>query len=224
MTSTAAKTGPLKPAIKPRLRGVSHEFAAYGSALAGYWLVSNTQYQTSDTITAVTVYVLCLFLMFMSSALYHRPTWSVRSRAILRRVDHCAIYLLIAGTSTPVAVLCLPPDSARTMLIVLWTGAALGIVKSLFWVHAPKPITALAYVLLGLSAAPFFVQFGPALGPHGLLLILGGGVLYIVGAVAYALKRPNPVPGVFGYHEIFHALVIAAAICHFTAIRNLIGV
>jgi hemolysin III len=132
----------------------------------------------------------------------------------MRRLDHSAIFVLIAGTFTPFCLL-LPGSRAATALALTWGGAALGLAQSLFWVHAPKPIVALLCVVLGWSAIPLMGTIRAATGALGLGLLLAGGALYSLGALAYALRRPNPVPGVFGYHEVFHALVVLASVCHF---------
>jgi hemolysin III len=209
-----------KPAQKPRLRGVSHEIACYASGLAGTYLVS--QARSPGALIGTLIYSLCLFFMYAASALYHRPTWSPAARARMRRVDHCGIFLLIAGTATPVAMLALDGTARIAMLVTLWTGAIIGMVKSLLWVNAPKALTATVCVLISASASPFIPRIYSAIGPGATALILYGSAIYILGAVVYALRRPDPVPRVFGYHEIFHALVIVASICQYTAILELV--
>ena len=136
----------------------------------------------------------------------------------MRRLDHSMIFVLIAGTYTPFALLVLHGTLARTILIVVWAGAAGGTILNFFWVRAPKPVTAAVYIALGWVAIAAMPQMADAIGFVGVGLILLGGVLYTAGAVIYALRRPNPIPGVFGYHEVFHALVVAAAAAHFTAV------
>jgi hemolysin III len=156
--------------------------------------------------------------MFGVSALYHRVTWrSPRARAWMRRLDHSTILLLIAGTYTPFALLAFDGWVADTVLIVVWAGAAAGLVLNLLWVDAPKWLTAAVFVALGwvgVLALPELFDVGVA---PAMLVFLGGG-LYTLGALAYATRRPNPVPHVFGYHEIFHLLVVLAAAAHFVAI------
>jgi hemolysin III len=210
--------------IKPRLRGVSHEMACYVSALAGCYLVSQSRGPGSTQLALVgtTIYSLCLFFLFTASALYHRPMWNPEARARMRRLDHSAIYFMIAGTVTPLALLSLDSAERATMLGVIWIGAALGIVKSLLWVHAPKPLSALAYVLISASTVPFVPRMTAQLGSANMELLLLGGGLYVLGAVIYSLKKPDPVPTVFGYHEIFHALVIAAAACQYWVILKVV--
>ena len=213
-----------KPLTKPRLRGVSHEISCYLSALAGTYLVSQARGpgESSDALIGATIYSLCLFFLYAASALYHRPHWSPPARARMRRIDHLAIYLLIAGTTTPFALLSLQGAERRTLLLVLWLAALAGVAKTLLWKNAPKALSAVIYVLMGSLAAPFLSRVGEVVGPESVRLLFMGAVLYVVGAVVYAAKRPNPFPKTFGYHEIFHAFVIAASVCHFAAIFQLI--
>lgn len=214
--------------VKPSLRGVSHEFACYASVLAGAYLIHRARAATAPElgqapVAGAVIYSICLFALFAVSALYHRPDWAPGARARMRRFDHSTIYLMIAGSATPIGLIALDGSVKATFLLVLWIGAALGVVKSLLWAHAPKPLSALAYVLLGLSTVPFMGRIGGAIGPGPTRLILAGGALYVLGAVVYALKRPDPLPEAFGYHEIFHALVIAAAACQYLAILRLVN-
>ena len=210
--------------LKPKLRGVSHELATYASAIAGAYLVSQTHTETGDTgpLLGAVIYSLCLFSLFAISAIYHRPTWGPEARAWVRRLDHSAIYLLIAGTATPIGIIALDGTPRKAFLLTLWIGASLGVIKSLAWIRAPKPLSALAYVLIGLSATPFLGRISESIGARPLTLIIAGGALYILGAVIYAVKKPDPLPEIFGYHEIFHALVIAAAACHYIAILEVV--
>jgi hemolysin III len=160
--------------------------------------------------------------MFTVSALYHRPTWPPRARQWMRRLDHAAIFLLIAGTFTPFGLMALQGEQARTMLGLAWGGALLGILRTLFWVNAPKALNAALYFALGWAAAPYLSELRAAVGPGGLALLGLGCLAYSLGALIYVLRRPNPVPAVFGYHEIFHALVIVASVCHFTAVLGVV--
>jgi hemolysin III len=200
------------PLVKPKLRGVSHQIAAFVAAIATAVLVLTAPSTRAMGVAAL--YGLSLVAMFTISATYHRPTWQPKARAWMRRLDHAGIFILIAGTYTPIGVY-LAPIIGPQMLYVAWIGAILGVFQSLFWVHAPKPVSAALYVALGWAC----VMFIPAMLREGgwlwVGLLLGGGVIYSLGAVTYALKRPNPNPKVFGYHEIFHVLVIVASICHF---------
>ena len=166
----------------------------------------------------MSVYAFSVAGLLGTSALYHRREWTNRARMWMRRLDHSMIFVLIAGTYTPFALLVLHGGIATAILITVWAGALAGIVLNLVWVTAPKPVTAAAYITIGWVAVAAMPQLAHAIGPVGVGLVLGGGILYTIGAVVYALRRPNPLPGVFGYHEVFHALVVAAALAHFTAV------
>lgn len=204
---------------KPLLRGVSHEIAA-GVALFA-WLALAASAPRGPARVAANVYGLSLVLLFLVSAVYHRPTWQPKARLVMRRLDHAAIFVLIAGTYTPMCLL-LPPGTGRTILAIAWGGAALGVIQSVFWVTAPKPLTAVLYVALGWVVFPVMPTFAATVGWGGVALLATGGVLYTLGAVVYAARRPDPFPRVFGYHEVFHALVIAAAVCHFAVVARAI--
>jgi hemolysin III len=168
------------------------------------------------------VYGASLFALFCVSAVYHRLTWSRRARRIVSRIDHSAIYVLIAGTYTPLCLL-LGGPAGNALLAVAWAGALLGIAKELLWTRAPKRLGVALYVLLGWLAAPSFPALAAAIGGGAVLLLLGGGLAYTIGAYVYATRRPNPFPRVFGYHEVFHALVVAAAAGHFVVAAAAIG-
>ena len=213
-------TAAQRAVLKPRLRGVSHQIAFFLSLIAGFAMTAAAP--PGKIAFAVAVYVGSVSGLFGASALYHRPNWQPGTRAWLRRLDHSAIYLLIAGTYTPVALLALPETSGHRLLVLAWVGAALGMIKSLAWVHAPKPLSALLYVLLGWLVMSEWRAVAQGLGPIGLGLMGAGGVCYTVGAVIYARRRPDPWPRLFGYHEIFHALVIVAALCHMAMVARLV--
>ncbi|MBC7725787.1 MAG: hemolysin III family protein [Burkholderiaceae bacterium] len=163
------------------------------------------------------VFVASSLLLFGISALYHRFTWSGRTRRLLKRMDHANIFLLIAGSYTPITVLALPPAKSALLLWLVWVGAGLGILFRIFWIGAPRWLYVPLYLLLGYASLAFIVDFYIA-NAAMMTLILIGGLCYTVGAVFYALKRPNPFPGRFGFHEIFHTLTLAAFLCHWTAI------
>jgi hemolysin III len=204
------------PRPKPLLRGVSHEIAA-GVALAG--LVSLAFLAPGPRARlAGLVYGGSLVALFAVSALYHRPTWAPRARLWMRRLDHSAIFLLIAGTYTPFCLL-LGPGTGHRLLALVWFAAALGIGVVIGWKQVPKPLRAGLYVLLGWFIVPVIPALHAAVGDQALELLLVGGAFYTVGAVIYATRRPDPFPRVFGFHEIFHLLVIAAAICHFLVVE-----
>jgi hemolysin III len=203
--------------VKPRLRGVSHQWAFFVALVAGIVLVIAAP--SGRATLAATIYAISMAAMFGASALYHRVDWkSLSARRWMRRLDHSMIYLLIAGTYTPFALLVLDGGLAQAVLIAIWGGAALGIGLKLLWPDTPKWLTAAVYVTLGWVAIIAFPQLASELGPVGMGLVAAGGILYTAGAVVYALRRPDPYPAVFGYHEIFHVLVIAAAVLQFVAV------
>jgi len=199
--------------VKPRLRGVSHELAFFAALGAGAVLVALAPPRAA---IAAAVYAVSLAMMLGVSALYHRPTWAPGPRRWMRRLDHAAIFVLVAGTYTPFTLLV--PAHAGALLALAWGGAALGMAQSLFWVHAPRPLVAALYLAFGWAAVVFWPALQAALGAPGPTFLALGGVLYSVGAIIYAARRPDPRPAVFGYHEIFHAFVVAAAICHFAVV------
>jgi hemolysin III len=196
--------------LKPRLRGVLHQWACAVSVPLG--LVMVTGAGTARARIALSVYALSLMGLFGVSALYHRINWrSVTARDWMRRLDHSMIFVLIAGSYTPFAMLVLHGPLATAILVAVWAGALFGVAFSLVWSSAPTWLHAGLYVLLGWVAVAALPQLGGAIGMGGLMLLCLGGVLYTLGAVIYAIKRPDPLPSVFGYHEVFHTLVIAAA-------------
>jgi hemolysin III len=205
--------------VKPLLRGVSHQIAAFAAAPAALALVASARSRTAAA--AAIVYAASVFTLFAVSAFYHRPFWSAAARAIIGRLDHSAIFLLIAGTYTPLCLL-LGRGAGRVLLAAVWTGAAAGILFVVGWAHAPKPLKAAIYVLLGWCVVPALPALLAAIGPGSLALLVGGGLMYTAGATIYALRRPDPFPTVFGFHEIFHVLVVAAAVCHFVVVSRAI--
>lgn len=211
---------PAPPRQKPLLRGVSHEVAA-AFALAG-WVFLVRLAPGPRAAFAAAVYGLALTAQFGVSALYHRPSWDTRMRLVMRRLDHAAIFLLIAGTYTPVCLL-LPGETGRALLASVWAGALAGMVLSVVWPLAPKWLMAALAIALGWAIVPVLPALHAAIGAGGLALLLAGGVAYTVGAVVYASRRPDPFPRVFGYHEVFHALVIVAAVCHYVAVAGVVG-
>jgi hemolysin III len=202
--------------MKPRLRGVSHQYAFFVAIAAGAGLVVLAR--GAEARVAVAVYALSLCAMFGASALYHRIDWSPRPRAWLRRLDHSMIYVLVAGTYTPFALLVLAPALGWTILAIVWAGALIGVVLSLAWIDKPRWLTAALYVALGWVAVVVMPQLWDRAGVMAVALLATGGVLYTLGAVVYARRRPDPAPRVFGYHEVFHVLVIAAAAVQFAAV------
>jgi hemolysin III len=203
--------------VKPKLRGVFHEWAFPVAVVAGVVLVLAAP--SGKARLAAGIYAFSLAALLGTSALYHRVNW-VRpgARRWVRRLDHSMIFLLIAGTLTPFAVLVLHGAFANAILIAVWAGAAVGIVVELIWVEAPKWVATLVYVGVGWIGALAFPAIAIDAGIGAAVLIGVGGLLYTAGAVIYARESPNPNPAVFGYHEIFHVLVLAAAAVHFAAV------
>lgn len=205
---------------KPLLRGAFHQAAFFVAAGAGAVLVAAAP--NARAAWAASVFVACLAGLFGISALYHRRNWSPRPRAWMRRADHSAIFLLIAGTYTPVCQLALAGVGAGAGLLTwVWTGAGLGVARVLFWPGAPRWLSASLYLLLGWLVVLRLPALAAALGPASFLALVAGGLFYTVGAVCYASRRPDPWPSVLGYHEVFHACTIAAALCHFAVIASL---
>jgi hemolysin III len=210
----------MPPEPKPRLRGVLHQWAFFVSLVAGALLVAAAPTGRAAAVGAV--YAAALTGMFGASALYHRVAWRPSLRPWFRRLDHSMIFVLIAGTYTPFAVLVLSQPLGAVVLVLIWTGAAGGIVLSLLWPDAPKGVSAAVYVTLGWVAIIAMPQMLDRLGVLGVALVVAGGLLYSAGAVVYARRRPDPAPTVFGYHEIFHVLVVVAAALHFVVIAFLV--
>jgi hemolysin III len=201
---------------RPRLRGVSHLVAFFVSLVLGPVLVAAAATPTARLVCAI--YAVCLAALFGCSALLHRGNWSPATRVWLRRLDHSTIFLFIAGTYTPVVALTLAHDTAVWILTAVWLGAAIGVAVTLWWIHAPRWVSTACYLAVGWIAVLALPALWTALGPARFGLLAAGAVLYTLGAVVYARKRPDPWPEVFGFHEVFHALVIAAVICHYALI------
>jgi hemolysin III len=203
---------------KPRFRGVSHQYAFFASLITGAVLVLVAP--TRKATTAAAIYAASVSGLFGASALYHRVTWRPATRRWMRRLDHSMIFVLIAGTYTPFGLLVLHGTLATVVLAVVWGGALAGVALKLAWVDAPKWLMAGIYLALGWVGAATIPQLMSRAGVGPVALLAVGGVLYSAGAIVYALRRPDPRPKVFGYHEIFHVLVIAAAAAHYAAIAG----
>jgi hemolysin III len=205
--------------LKPRLRGWLHVYAAALSIATGATLIAVAAAARGGAAGATTaIYAATVTLLFGTSALYHRLTWQPRTLALMKRLDHSMIFVFIAGTYTPIAVLTLGRSAAIAVLVTVWTGALFGVALQTAWPGSPRWISVPCYVALGWVAVFVLPQLVHNAGVAALVLILTGGVVYTLGGVVYALRRPNPVPGVFGFHEVFHACTLLAAVCHYVAI------
>ncbi len=212
--STAAQG--LVDEVKPRLRGWIHAGVAPLVLAAAIVLVALSP--TTSVRWANAVFGLTAVLLFCTSAVYHRGHWSPRVAGVLRRMDHTNIFLVIAGTYTPLAILLLAHGTARTLLVVVWAGALVGLLMRVFWLGAPRWVYVPIYVALGWVAVWFMPAFWRSGGAPVVWLIMAGGVAYTVGAVVYGFKRPNPSPRWFGFHEVFHSLTVAGFTCHYVAV------
>ena len=209
------------PLKKPSLRGYLHQEAFFIALGACILLIAKTT--TSTSLIASLLYAFGLLSLFGISAIYHRPHWDPKPRALLKRLDHSAIFLLIAGSFTPVCLLALSPEKGQHLMIVIWSVALAGVFQSVFWVKAPKWLTAIFYVAMGWMVLPYISELRDSLGLRNLIFLGLGGVAYTVGAVFYALRWPRLVPAVFGYHELFHALTIVGAAFQFVVMYQLIN-
>jgi hemolysin III len=206
--------------IKPFLRGHFHQAAFFMALGACTLLVIKSQQLVS--LWATSIYSITLVSLLGISALYHRINWGPSNRMMMRRLDHAAIYFLIAGTLTPICLLALSETSGKNLLIAAWSAAGLGIILSIAFTRKPKWLNALLCVSAGIVVVPYLSEIADSLGSRNLILIICGGLAYGMGAMTYALKRPNFFPKVFGYHEVFHVLVLVGATSHFVVIHSLI--
>jgi hemolysin III len=195
---------------------VLHQYAFFASVGSGTLLVLLAA--TSRASVAAAIYAASVSALFGVSALYHRVTWTAPARRRMRRLDHAMIFLLIAGTYTPVGLLALHGTLAAVVLAVVWGGALTGIALEPAWTGSPRWLGGVVYLALGWVAVAAMPQLFARLGVAGGLLLVAGGLVYSAGAAVYALRRPDPLPAVFGYHEVFHLLVIAGVAAHFLAI------
>jgi len=201
---------------KPLLRGVLHQAAFFVSLAVAPLLIFGAD--GGRARLAAAVFAGSVAACFGASALYHRVTWTPGVRLWMRRVDHAGVYVLIAGTYTPVSLLVLRGAWRPTILAIVWTGAAAAIVLKFVWVGAPKWLAAAIGIALGWVAVAALPQLISRIDPVGVTLLVAGGLVYTAGAVVYARRRPDPAPAVFGYHELFHALTIVAVVCQYVAI------
>ncbi|WP_304048340.1 hemolysin III family protein [Jatrophihabitans endophyticus] len=222
-TPTEPTTGELLVAavaeIKPRLRGWLHTYAAAVSLSSGAALIAVAAALRGGVAATVTaVYCVTVTLLFGTSALYHRRSWGPAGHRVMKRLDHSMIFVFIAGTYTPIAVLTLSGAAMVGVLAGVWAGAAVGVLLQLWWPTHPRWLSAPCYLALGWVAAFVFPGLLHTGGVAAFALIAVGGLIYTYGAVVYATKRPDPWPGTFGFHEVFHLCTVVAALCHYVAI------
>ncbi|MEW2142880.1 hemolysin III family protein [Micromonospora vinacea] len=204
---------------KPRMRGWLHTYAFFVALVCGIVLcsIAATRPGWAPLVSCV-IYSLTVCGLFGTSALYHRRVWSERGYQVMRRMDHSMIFVFIAGTYTPLCAMLLAPRPATVMLALVWGGALAGVAVKVVWPHAPRWVSAPLYLALGWVAVAMLPEILHGGGVAALVLLIVGGAIYSIGAVFYALRRPNPWPTVFGHHEFFHACTLLAALCHHIAI------
>jgi hemolysin III len=202
--------------VKPKLRGWLHVAMFPVAVIGGLILILMSD--PGSVRTASIVFTVSAALLFGVSAVYHRGTWGPRASTLLKRMDHSNIYLIIAGTYTPFAVTLLPAGQARLLLSVIWAGAIAGVLVRVFWVGAPRWLYTALYLALGWAAVFYVVPFWRTGGPLIGALIAIGGLMYTAGGIVYGVKRPNPWPKWFGFHEVFHAFTLGGFLTHFAAV------
>ncbi|WP_405880038.1 hemolysin III family protein [Streptomyces sp. NBC_01136] len=202
--------------VKPKLRGWLHLGMFPAVLISG--LVLTALASSTRARIACGIFVLTACLLFGVSALYHRGNWSPRMDGVLRRLDHANIFLIIAGTYTPLTMLLLPGAKGQWLLWSIWAAAAAGIIFRVFWVGAPRWLYTPCYIAMGWAAVFFLPDFMRTGGIAVLVLVIVGGLLYSAGGVIYGIKRPNPSPRWFGFHEVFHSLTLAAFVVHYVGI------
>ena len=212
---------PEHAASKPVLRGWLHAGTFPVAVIAGLVLIVLAPEGRARIGAAV--FVASAALLFGTSAVYHRGQWSRRAHQVLKRLDHSNIFLIIAGSYTPFALCLLPPDQARSLLLTVWLGALGGVAFRMLWVDAPRWLYTPIYVALGWVAVFYLPAFWQAGGPLVVSLLAVGGACYSAGGVVYALKRPNPSPTWFGFHEVFHAFTLAGYLTQYVAVWLVLG-
>ena len=218
MTTSTVTPRPLDIG-KPKLRGWLHAYAFFVALVCGVVVSSLAATRPGiRPLVSVAIYSVSVCGLFGVSALYHRRVWSPRKHALMRRLDHSMIFIFIAGTYTPFCVLLLPPGKATVLLAVVWGGALAGVAMKMAWPHGPRWVSAPLYIALGWVAVFVLPDILHTGGVTALVLLIVGGAAYTVGAVFYALRRPNPWPRHFGHHEFFHACTLVAASCHHIAL------
>jgi hemolysin III len=204
---------------KPRMRGWLHAYAAIISLVTGVTLIAVTAATRGGNAGwSTAIYATTVTMLFGTSALYHRLRWSPRAHSVMKRLDHSMIFVFIAGTYTPFAALTLPKASSVAVLIVVWTGALFGTILQTAWPEAPRALSVPLYIGLGWVAVFVIPQMLHNYGAATLVLIAVGGLIYTAGALTYGFRKPNPFPGTFGFHEVFHLCTLLAAICHYIAV------
>jgi hemolysin III len=206
------------PDTRPRMRGRLHLFSFFGAIVAGAVLIPLAAVLGARAGFSVTVYCVAICGLFGVSALYHRRRWSPRGWKVMKRLDHSMIFLFIAGTYTPFALLAVDERKGYWILVGVWAGALAGVTLKMSWPTAPRWVGVPLYIGLGWVAVFVLVDILHFAGVAALVLLAVGGILYTLGGITYGIKKPNPWPGVFGYHEVFHAMTVVAAICHYIAV------
>lgn len=206
---------------KPLLRGHFHQAMFFVTLGACVPLLARCK--TTAEFISITVYSLCALALFGISSLYHRLTWNVERRLLWKKLDHAGIYLMIAGTATPIAILALSEASGMKFLTTIWCVALVGIIQSIFFVNLPKIISSCIYLVAGYLILPYCSELVGTIGTVNIALMVAGGLVYSLGALSYGFKRPTLNPRYLGYHEVFHILVNCGAILHFIVISSLIG-
>lgn len=208
------------PPVKPLLRGHFHQAMFFVALGATSMLLLKTE--TTREFWSILIYSIGLLCMLGISAIYHRIQWDPQTRAFWRKLDHSGIYLMIAGTFTPVTLLALSDESGIKLLTIIWVIAFFGILQSIFFVTIPKIFSSLLYLIAGYMVIPYLGELSAKLSTFGMIMLIAGGVTYSLGAIAYAFKWPILNPRIFGYHEVFHVLVSIAAIMHFALVYSLL--
>jgi hemolysin III len=215
----SAELGAIAAELKPRLRGWLHLYAALVSLVAGITLVTVAATLRGDRAGwSCAVYAVTVTSLFSISAAYHRRGWSPRGHRLMMRLDHSMIFVFIAGTYTPFAVLTLPRTSSQVILVVVWCGALLGVALKSVWPHAPRALAVALYLALGWVAVFLLPELLHSFGVATLVLLCAGGLIYTLGALTYGFKRPDPFPRTLGFHEVFHLCTLVAASCHYCAV------
>lgn len=205
--------------MKPLMRGYIHQ-AAFVVAVGACALLITQSHGYAEFISNL-IYSLSLIGLYGVSALYHVPMWGHRAYKVIRRIDHAAIFILIAGSATPICLFGIKGKLGIELITIIWTTVIVGMLITVLWSHAPKGVRSIIYITVGWFIVPYFSEIKSSLGAMNISLLVAGGVTYTIGALVYAWKRPDPIPHIFGYHEIFHILVVIASALHFSVIYHL---